>query len=216
MRTFVVGEITITMQENFEQVARGLIDAGQYLFQQGMVPATSGNFSARIGDNRIAITVSGRHKGRLTLSDIMQIDEHGKSLDGQRSSAETALHIQIYKRIPGAGVILHHHSLYATLLSQLVGDSVELVNYELLKAFPNVVTHEVSMSVPVFENSQDIPGLATRVDAYMEENSPVHGYLIKGHGLYTWGEDFECVLRHVEAFEFLFRCELLKRGMRPL
>ena len=48
------------MKRTFEECARDLVEAGHILYEQGMVPATSGNFSARIGDERIAITVSGR------------------------------------------------------------------------------------------------------------------------------------------------------------
>jgi methylthioribulose-1-phosphate dehydratase len=52
------------------------------------------------------------------------------------------------------------------------------------------------------------------VAAYMESNATVHGYLIGGHGFYTWGESVDAALRHVEAFEFLFECELRMRGLQ--
>jgi len=204
------------MDRTYEEWARDLVEAGRILYEQGLVPATSGNFSARIAPDRFAITVSGKHKGHLTIADIMQVDAEGHSQDGRRPSAETALHMQIYRRFSDAAVILHHHSPYATLLSQLVTNEVALADYEILKAFPDIDTHEVRMTVPVFENTQNIPELAAEVEAYMETNSPVHGYLIKGHGLYTWGESIEAVLKHVEAFEFLFKCELMKRGARIL
>ena len=204
------------MDRTYEEWARDLVTAGRILYEQGLVPATSGNFSARITPDRFAITVSGKHKGHLTIADIMQVDAGGHSLDGQRPSAETALHIQIYRRLPDASAILHHHSPYATLLSQLVSDEVVLADYELLKAFPDIDTHQTRLRVPVFKNNQNIPELAEAVEAYMEGNSPVHGYLIKGHGLYTWGESIEAAMKHVEAFEFLFKCELMKRGARLL
>ena len=204
------------MKRTFEECARDLVEAGHILYEQGMVPATSGNFSARIGDERIAITVSGRHKGQLNVSDIMQIDQSGQSGDGRRPSAETELHLQIYRRYPDAAVILHHHSLYATLLSQLVADEVLLAEYELLKAFSEIDTHETRLRLPVFENNQDISMLAGQVDNYMDVNSPVFAYLIRGHGLYTWAESVTSALKYVEAFEFLFKCELMKRGVKPL
>lgn len=205
------------MSLTFEECARELVDAGRFLYEQGMVPATSGNFSARMDTARIAITESGKHKGRLAIADIMQVDNEGRSLDGRRPSAETALHMQIYKHIKDAMVVLHHHSAYATLLSQMVpGSFLKLSDYEVLKVFPDIDTHESSVIVPVFDNCQDIPLLAGRVEEYMSCNSPVHGYLIRGHGLYTWGETFPAALNHVEAFEFLFKCEIMKKGVNPL
>lgn len=204
------------MERTYEEWVRDLVEAGRILYEQGLVPATSGNFSARIAPDRFAITESGKHKGHLTMADIMQVNAEGHSQDGRMPSAETALHMQIYRRFSDVSAILHHHSPYATLLSQLVSDEVMLTDYELLKAFPDIDTHQARLRVPVFENNQNIPELAEVVDVYMEENSPVHGYLIKGHGLYTWGESTEAVLKHVEAFEFLFKCELMKRGARLL
>lgn len=204
------------MDRTFEERAQALVEAGRALYAQGLVPATSGNFSSRVAVDRFAITVSGRHKGQLTVSDIMQVDAEGRTLDGQRPSAETALHMQVYRRYPEAAFILHHHSPYATLLSQLASGDILLSDYELLKAFPGVETHAVTMCVPVFENTQNIPALAASVETWMDTHPLIHGYLIRGHGLYTWGVTAAEAMKHVEAFEFLFQCELMKRGVRPL
>jgi methylthioribulose-1-phosphate dehydratase len=200
------------MTTEFEQRADELIEAGRWLYNRGMVPATSGNFSARLGDATLAITVSGRHKGRLTRNDIMVTDANGQSLDGRRPSAETLLHVQIYRRFPDTGAVLHPHSVNATLLSRSSTDRVVLQDYELLKAFPGIDTHECRVTVPVFDNDQDIARLSARVDAYMDQHEPVFGYLIRGHGFYTWGASVDDALRHVEAFEFLFDCEMRMRG----
>lgn len=198
----------------FESAAQGLIQAGRFLFERGWVPATSGNLSARLADGRLAVTVSGRHKGRLTTEDILLADAEGRSLDQRRPSAETLLHVQIYRRFPAARAVLHPHSVNATVLSQLCGDKLVLQDYELLKAFPGVESHDCRVTVPVFPNDQDIERLANRVEARMAAmDEPVHGYLISGHGFYTWGANLEDALRHVEAFEFLFACKLQLRGI---
>lgn len=201
------------MSQDFQQAAQALAIAGRQLYDLGMVPATSGNFSARLTDGNIAITVSGRHKGHLQPDDIMLIDSRGQPLDNRRSSAETALHIQIYQRFSDAGAVLHPHSIHATLLSKLLQEPLELADYELLKAFPGITTHEARLVVPVFNNDQDIDRLAADVDAWMDSAGPIHGYLIRGHGFYTWGETVADAMRHVEAFEFLFKCELMLRGV---
>jgi methylthioribulose-1-phosphate dehydratase len=198
---------------NFEQRAQELVNAGRELYALGMVPATSGNFSARLDDGNLAITVSGRHKGRLTLDDIMRVDANGASLDGKKPSAETLLHVGIYRRYPEARVILHPHSVNATLLSRVCGDWLLLQDYEILKAFPGIDTHACTVRVPVFDNDQDIQRLAGVVDQCLDDQGVVHGYLIRGHGFYTWGNSINDVMRHVEAFEFLFDCELRLRGI---
>ncbi|MGD2075285.1 MAG: methylthioribulose 1-phosphate dehydratase [Gammaproteobacteria bacterium] len=197
--------------KEFEQRAAELMEAGRTLYDWGMVPATSGNLSARLSNGDLAITVSGSHKGRLGPAQIMRVDAAGHSLDGRKPSAETLLHAQIYRQVPAAGVVLHPHSVNATLLSRVHARHLLLQDYELLKAFPGIDTHACEVVVPNFPNDQDIGRLAAEVAAYMEHHHSVHGYLIAGHGFYTWGETVEDALRHVEAFEFLFDCELRMR-----
>ena len=197
---------------DFSQRAHEIIEAGRSLYRMGLVPATSGNFSARLADGNIAITVSGRHKGKLTEADIMIIDSEGKPLDARQPSAETGLHIQIYKHFPEARAILHPHSMSAVLLSQRYPDYVALRDYELLKAFAGITTHETEVIVPVFDNDQDIPRLATKVQDYLDHNESVYGYIIANHGLYTWGRDMDETLRYIEAFEYLFACTLQSGG----
>jgi len=190
-----------------QQVRQQLIDAGRELYTRNMVPATSGNFSGRVAENSIAITVSGRHKGKLQRDDIMMVDLSGAPLEDKKPSAETLLHTQIYRLFPEVNFVLHPHSVYATLLSKMVRDNLVLENYELLKAFSGVETHETPVLIPVFQNDQNIPELALKVEKGVVEGKIVHGYLIEGHGFYTWGGGFEDAIRHVEAFEFLFECE---------
>lgn len=197
--------------------AAELVAAGRAFDAHGWMPATSGNLSARVDETRIAITVSGTHKGELAMEGIMEVDLEGRAVDpAARPSAETALHLALYRRDAAIGSVLHVHSPGATVLSRLPGEAVILRDYELLKALAGIDTHETRIAVPVFPNDQDIPRLAARVDAYLDTRSQVHGYLIAGHGLYTWGRSVAEARRHVEALEFLFECELRQHRMgRP-
>jgi methylthioribulose-1-phosphate dehydratase len=189
-----------------------LCTAGHELYQRGMVPATSGNFSARLRDGHILITESGTHKGHLQRGDLLVIDSDGQSLDGRRPSAETALHLQLYRRFPQVNAVLHPHSVNATLLSQQVDGDLVVEGYELLKAFPDINTHDTRITIPVFANDQDIDRLSARVDDWMQQHDVTVGYLITGHGFYTWGNSVSEAMRHVEALEFLFECESRKGG----
>ena len=208
-----VGENVEGQRYALQDMAGRLVDAGRRLYERGWVPATSGNFSARLDDGRIAITVSGRHKGELVDDDIMLVDADGDALDSsKRPSAETLLHVRLYRRFPDAAAVLHTHSVNDTLISRTRGDHVALDDYELLKAFRGVNTHDARIRVPIFDNDQDMVRLADRVDAYMDAHPELHAYLIAGHGLYTWGTSLEEALRHLEALEFLFECEMRLQG----
>lgn len=197
---------------DFNERAAELCAAGKTMYALGMVPATSGNFSARLNDGSIAITISGRHKGQLTPGDIMRIDMQGQPLEPQRPSAETALHTQIYARYQNIGAVLHPHPMNATLVSRRWGEFIELRDYELLKAFPGITTHATTVTLPIFDNDQNILRLAAQVEAYLQQNSGVFGYIIRSHGLYTWGDTVADAMRHIEAFDYLFGCELQLKG----
>lgn len=200
---------------DLQTAAKKLIDAGVFMHSRGWVPATSGNFSARLDDGTIAITVSGRHKGQLTPEDIMRVDMEGNSLDGRRPSAETLLHTTLYQRYPEIHSVLHPHSLGAMLVSRLFRDKLEIRGYELLKALNGITTHESVVDIPIFKNSQDITTLSEEVVDYMDMHGNIYGYIIAHHGFYTWGNSVDEALRHVEALEFLFNLEARLLGVNP-
>ena len=196
--------------------AAELIDNVRELSVAGWTPATSSNFSRRIDDQHIAITVSGRDKGRLTQADIMVVDLDGNPVaTAQRSSAETLLHTHLYKRFAEIGCVLHTHSIAQTVASRLYAGigHVRLEGYELLKAFTGNRTHDTVVELPVLSNTQDMPTLAAQVDALLDRHQ-MWGYLIDGHVLYAWGHDMAEARRHLEAIEFLLGCELELRKLR--
>jgi len=194
-----------------EQIAR----AGSELAARGWTPATSGNFSMRIDEDTIAVTVSGRDKGSLSPKDVMAIGLDGHPVGTiDRPSAETDLHLQLYRRLPETGAVLHTHSPNQTVASRLFAKDgvIALHGWELQKALTGYTSHESRVDVPVFPNSQDMGDIGRNVAAWLDESRPLYAYLIEGHGLYTWGRDMPEARRHLEALEFLLACELdLKR-----
>lgn len=191
----------------------GLREVGAMFWQRGWSVGTSSNYSVVVLRDplELVVTASGKDKGRLTRGDFVRISASGKpTTDGQpKSSAETLLHV-IAASQPGVGAVLHTHSIWSTLLSDLfhAQGGFEISGYEMLKGLEGVTTHQHTSWVEIFENTQDIPVLAEQVrERLTDANDPLqHGYLIHKHGLYTWGRDLDEARRHVEIFEFLFEC----------
>lgn len=185
---------------------------GNHFWTRGWSLGTSSNYSVVVERDpiRLIITASGKDKGHLGPTDFVMVDDAGMSvIDGQpKSSAETLLHCLAARR--GAGAILHTHSIWGTLLSNhfsAVG-GIRIQGYEMLKGLDGITTHEASCWIPIFENTQDIAALSQQVDAYLNEhpNERCWGYLIRRHGMYTWGRDLAEAERHVEVLEFLLEC----------
>lgn len=204
----------------FAECAGVIAEMGKELYELGWTPATSSNFSMRIDAHNIAITISGRHKGRLSADDVMVVDNHGQAVaTSAKPSAETLLHTHVYSRFADAGAVLHTHSRAQTLASKIFEAQGHIVfeDYELLKAFHGNSTHDTFMRLPVFSNTQDMPALARQIDEFMDAQSDqvLHGYLIEGHGIYTWGRTMSEARRHLDAFEFLLECELELLKLKP-
>lgn len=197
--------------ELFAARADAIADAARELAALGWTPATSSNFSMRLDAAHAAITISGRDKGRLGRDDIMVVDMQGKAVGTDaRPSAETELHTQVYRRWPAMNAVLHTHSRTQSVASRLFAKDgvIRLEGWELQKAIAGYTTHESVLEVPVFPNTQHMPELVARVDAWLDAGKPLHAYLIDGHGIYTWGRDMAETRRHLEALEFLLGCEL--------
>ena len=191
----------------FQNLSASLAEIGRSFYQRGWVFGTSGNFSAVVSERplRLAITSTGLDKGALDSEQFLEIDEAARVVRGNGlPSAETGLHLAIV-RTREAGAVLHTHSLWSTLLSEFFsGDgAVALEGFEMLKGLRDINTHEHREILPILENSQDISQLAEQVQALLKRDPAVHGFLLRRHGLYTWGKDLAEAKRHVEILEFL-------------
>jgi methylthioribulose-1-phosphate dehydratase len=201
---------------SFAELADQLAEIGRQCHARGWALGTSGNFSAVVNQEplRLAITTSGVDKGTLTAGDIVEIDQHGKVVAGSgRPSAEASLHLAI-ARVRGAGAVLHTHSIWSTILSDVApADGLAIEGYEMLKGLDGVATHEHREWLPILENTQDWAAAVPWVETILKERPDAHGFLIRRHGLYTWGRDLAGAKRQLEILEFLFEVIGRKRGM---
>lgn len=203
---------------------QGLQAIGREFHGKSWSLGTSSNYSVVASRQplELVITASGKDKSALTEDDFVRVDASGKVLGpgrsggdaaGRAASAETLLHCMIAEMVPSVGAILHTHSVWGTILSKfdLERGSLRLEGYEMLKGLDGIRTHETFEEVPIFSNSQDIAALSEVIRPRLSdpqwhagEHPPFHGFLLAGHGLYTWGRNLAEARRHIEIFEFLF------------
>jgi methylthioribulose-1-phosphate dehydratase len=189
-------------------ISEMLVEIGRNFYSRGWVLGTGGNFSAVIKRNplRLAITASGADKGNLVPSQILEVDQEGKVIAGEgKPSDETKLHLTVVRarEANGANAVLHTHSVWSTILSLKHEGGIDLEGYEMLKGLSGVRTHEHVERLPIIDNSQDMTALARTLEETLKKHPDAHGFLVRGHGLYTWGRSLSEARRHVEIFEFL-------------
>ena len=201
---------------SLSDAAAQIVATGRWLDAKGWAPATAGNYSMRLDDGSFAVTVSGKHKGRLIEADVMRIDAKGGALDGKKPSAETALHLQIYRLFPHIGAVLHSHSPVSVGLTRALpsASAYELAGHEMLKVIPGTLTHETSVTLPITGNSQDMGLVAAAVEPALLAPGAIPAYLIRSHGLYGWGCDMAEAERIVEGIEWMIAAELAERDFR--
>lgn len=196
------------MSDNFLQIAASLASIAKGFQVRGWALGTSGNLSAVVEREplKLAMSPSGVDKGELTAEQILMIDEHAGVISDHHAkpSDESPLHIRIIKE-RGAGAVLHTHSIWNTILSDIhaadAGLSIE--GYEMLKGLEGVSTHEHREWLPILENSQDMLALADSIGDTLWKHKDAHAFLLRRHGLYSWGRDLAQAKRHVEIIEFL-------------
>lgn len=191
-----------------------LLDTIAFFNKKGWSPATSTNYSVRSEEpNNIIISRSGVDKSKFSENDLILIDLNGEILSpfnrsGVKSSAETEIHTYIYSKYSDVNCVLHTHSVLGTVLSREYQKQKEIIfeGFEIQKGLEGNKTHELKSLLPIVPNSQEMKEILENMQVHFTDNPQIHGFLIAGHGLYTWGKDIATAKRHIETYEFLFEC----------
>ena len=203
---------------SFPEAQAAIVEIGRRLDARGWAPATAGNYSVRLDDGGFAVTASGWHKGRLAPEGILRLDPEGRVVGDGKPSAETDLHLALYRRFPDANAVLHGHSAQAVGFSRAFRDRAEwrFVGHEMLKAFPGNTTHEAEIRLPIVGNSQDMAVIEAAIAPALDRPGAPPAYMIRDHGLYSWGKDLDEAERVLEATEWLIAAERAERDFREV
>ena len=209
------------MSQRLEEIAADLARVAHSFHARGWLLGTSGNLSAVVQREplQLAMSPSGVDKGELRAEQLLSIDDNARIVGQQRGkpSDESLLHIRIVKE-RGAGAVLHTHSIWNTILSDVYAPEggVKIEGYEMLKGLQGVHTHEHAEWLPIVENSQDMTALADTVAVTLNRHNAAHGFLVRRHGLYSWGENLAEAKRHIEILEFLLETIGRRLNIRDL
>lgn len=179
----------------------------------GFMACTAGNVSVLVERDPLvaAMSPSGVDKGQLKPADFIRIGTDAKPFppDARKPSDEALLHMRIYQST-GCQAVCHGHPQHATALS--LGGDRELVSrgVEMQKAFAGTTTHQGERRIPIVENSQDMEELASFVIAARQPQVPA--VIVRGHGVYAWGNSIREAGRHLETVEWLSRILWLCRS----
>jgi len=123
-----------------DELRSAVVEAAREMLRLGLVSGSSGNASARHGDE-VLITPARLSYERMTEDDLVTIGMDGQAAEGQREpSSERRVHLAIYSARPDIGAVVHSHSVHATAWSFL-GEPLDTGTEELEAAADgNVLT----------------------------------------------------------------------------
>lgn len=181
-----------------------MAELGRSLYERGLTPGSSGNFSARLDDGFL-VTPTNSCLGRLDPARITKLDSKGNVLAGDKPSKEAFLHLSMYQERPQAGAVVHLHSTHSVAVSVIDG-------IDPAQPIPAITAYYVMrvgklVLLPYFP-----PGDTTLADAVREVAGKHHAVLLANHGPIVAGVDLETAVYATEELEETAKLFLLLRG----
>jgi L-ribulose-5-phosphate 4-epimerase len=186
----------------------------------GLVELSWGNASGRDpGSGAIVIKPSGIACDALEPDDLVVVSiEDGRVLEGSlRPSSDTDTHLELYRRFPSIGGVVHTHSRYATAWAQAGRD---------LPCLGTTHADHFRGSVPVSRPMTDaeIDGayeaetgrlIVATIEGLGGEASRMPAVLVRSHGPFTWGHDANDAVDNAIALEHVAVIALSTLALAP-
>lgn len=195
-----------------------LCNLGARYYNQGWMPATAGNLSLRTEPDSIWITSSGLDKGSLKPSDFIQVDiGTGKVLfqshPEQKPSAETSIHLAIYKQFPESGAVLHIHNPESLQIQPKLTRENPYARWtvppiELVKAM-GFWEEDPQLYLPVIYNYAKVDEIAAKMEEFFSvpelNQNNIPAILVENHGPSIWGRNLQEANRNLETLEYILK-----------
>jgi len=111
-----------TLHQDERALRTEIVRVCRLMHERGLIAATDGNVSTRLGEEHLLTTPTGVPKGLLREEDLVITDLQGQVVpggahDGARPSAELRLHLEAYRLRPDVVAVVHAHPPMTTALT---------------------------------------------------------------------------------------------------
>ena len=167
------------------------------LYDRQLTFSSGGNMSARVDEESIIITPSGKNKGMLKPEDMVKVSLDGDVLEGGKPSIEVGMHLIYYREREDVNAILHCHSPYCTSLA-IMGERLR----SNLTPEGAVLLGEVPIA------PYGTPGTHRLVDS-VKEHVDSDCVIMERHGALAVGSDIMAAFNRYEELEFHARLQFI-------
>lgn len=169
-----------------KELREGVCQANKELQNNGLVLWTSGNVSARDPETGyVVIKPSGVLFEDLTPESIVVIDLDGNVIEGDlKPSVDAASHLYVYRHREDINGVVHTHSPYATSFA-ITGEPLEIYTTTSAAVFGGPIPVSDFATIGEEEIGMEI----------VEKIGDSTAILIRNHGVFTIGEDYNAALK---------------------
>lgn len=179
-----------------EELKRQVYEANMALPKHGLVLFTWGNASAIDRENGlVVIKPSGMEYDKLSADSMVVLDLDGNKIEGDLNpSSDTDTHLELYRRFPNIGGVVHTHSTWATIWAQS-GKSIPALGTTHADYFYGEIPCTRKMTKDEITGSYELTTGKVIVETFGNKNHiNIPSVLVNEHGPFSWGKDaFEAV-----------------------
>jgi len=148
-----------------------------------------------------------RNRRRIKPQDLFTVDLEGKVVAGPENlklSECTPLFLEAYRE-RNAGAVIHSHSPNAVLttLNPKHAGIFTSNSLEMQKGIKGYGVNE-TLIVPIIKNTERESQLTASLADAIQRFPKTYAVLVRGHGVYVWGDSWEQAKTHAESYDYLF------------
>ncbi|KAI0248646.1 Methylthioribulose-1-phosphate dehydratase, partial [Lactifluus subvellereus] len=190
-----------------------------------LLAGTGGGITIRVGD-KVYITPSGAQKERILLSHIFvlpfpspggdRVFLRRPSLNLKGSACTLLFWNAFYLR--GAGSCIHTHSKNAVMVTLLTPGNMFRISHWMIKGvriagMKGALSYLDTLEVPIIENTPNEEDFKDSMAEAMNRYPDSAAVLVRRHGIYVWGSDWEKAKTQTECLDYLFEIAIKMKGL---
>lgn len=200
-----------------QQLKQQVFDANMALPHYGLVTFTWGNVSAVDRERGlVVIKPSGVPYETMQAEDMVVVDLQGNIVEGRyRPSSDTPTHLELYRRYPHLGGIVHTHSTHATAWAQ-AGLSIPALGTTHADYFFSDIPCTRALTAAEVAGEYELNTGKVIVETLGDTN-PLHtpGIVVYQHGPFSWGKDAVDAVHNAVVMEEVAKMAWIACGINP-
>lgn len=207
-----------------EKLKEEVYKANMELPAKGLVLFTWGNVSAIDREKGlVVIKPSGVDYDKMKAEDMVVVDLDGKVVEGELNpSSDTPTHVELYKKFPNIGGIVHTHSTNATIWAQS-GRDIPAYGTTHADYFYGPIPCTRKMTPEEIKGEYEKETGTVIIETFEKRNIDpkfVPAVVVHSHGPFTWGKNAaEAVYNSVvleELSKMAIYTEQINKDIKPM